>query len=121
MPAIPSKRLGELKDMAQEVVIASSTLEGRIAKQTASDKVGACGATGKPKGWAVSLQAQTCLPRPEAAVHLGSEQIGRGGVSGRSGTDNPDLPSDAGPISFSMLGDAWGCPAFIATYRGGKS
>ncbi len=35
-PAIPSKRLGELKDMAQEVVIASSTLEGRIAWQVAA-------------------------------------------------------------------------------------
>lgn len=35
-PPIPSQRLDELKDMAQDVVIASSTLEGRIAKQTAS-------------------------------------------------------------------------------------
>lgn len=35
-PPIPSQRLGELKDLAQEVVIASSTLEGRIARQTAA-------------------------------------------------------------------------------------
>jgi len=35
-PAIPSRRLGELKDMAQEVVIASSTLGGRIAVRTAA-------------------------------------------------------------------------------------
>lgn len=34
-PSIPSVRLGELKDMAQEVIIASSTLEGRIAPGTA--------------------------------------------------------------------------------------
>lgn len=30
-PSIPSKRLGELKDMAQAVVIASATLEGKSA------------------------------------------------------------------------------------------
>ena len=35
-PPIPSSRLGELKDMAQAVIIASATLEGRIAKQTAA-------------------------------------------------------------------------------------
>lgn len=35
-PALPSKRLGELKDMAQQVIIASATLDGRIAKETAS-------------------------------------------------------------------------------------
>ena len=35
-PAIPSTRLGELKDMAQELIIASSTLEGRIAPETAA-------------------------------------------------------------------------------------
>ncbi len=35
-PAIPRRRLGELKDMAQAVVIASSTLEGRIAVRTAA-------------------------------------------------------------------------------------
>ncbi len=35
-PSIPSKRLGELKDMVQEVIIASSTLDGRIAKETAA-------------------------------------------------------------------------------------
>ena len=34
-PSLPSKRLGELKDLAQEVIIASSTLEGRIAPETA--------------------------------------------------------------------------------------
>lgn len=34
-PAIPSKRLGELKDLAQEVAIASATLDGRIAEATA--------------------------------------------------------------------------------------
>jgi Fic family protein len=34
-PPLPAKRLGELKDMAQEVIIASSTLEGRVAKETA--------------------------------------------------------------------------------------
>ena len=34
-PPIPGKRLGELKDLSQEVVIASSTLEGRIAAETA--------------------------------------------------------------------------------------
>ena len=34
-PPIPSTRLGELKDMAQEVIIASSTLDGRIAPGTA--------------------------------------------------------------------------------------
>ncbi len=36
LPAIPEQRLGELKDMAQEIVMASSTLDGRIAKETAS-------------------------------------------------------------------------------------
>lgn len=35
-PPIPAIRLGELKDMAQEVIVASATLEGRIANQTAS-------------------------------------------------------------------------------------
>ncbi|RJQ81464.1 MAG: Fic family protein [Desulfobacteraceae bacterium] len=34
-PALPSKRLGEIKDLAQEVIMASATLEGRIAKETA--------------------------------------------------------------------------------------
>ena len=34
-PAIPSRRLGELKDMAQEVMVSSATLEGRIAPETA--------------------------------------------------------------------------------------
>lgn len=34
-PSIPSTRLGELKDMVQEVIIASSTLDGRIAPDTA--------------------------------------------------------------------------------------
>ena len=34
-PPIPSVRLGELKDMAQEVVTASATLDGRIAAETA--------------------------------------------------------------------------------------
>lgn len=34
-PPLPSVRQGELKDMAQEVVIASATLDGRIAKETA--------------------------------------------------------------------------------------
>jgi Fic family protein len=34
-PPIPSVRRGELKDMAQEVIIASSTLDGRIAPETA--------------------------------------------------------------------------------------
>jgi len=34
-PALPAQRLGELKDMAQEVTIASATLEGGIAKDTA--------------------------------------------------------------------------------------
>lgn len=35
-PPIPSRQLGELKDLAQEVVVASSTLEGRIANETAA-------------------------------------------------------------------------------------
>lgn len=35
-PPLPSRQMGELKDMAQEVVIASSTLEGRIARETAA-------------------------------------------------------------------------------------
>ena len=35
-PPIPFHRLGELKDMAQAVVVASATLEGRIAPQTAA-------------------------------------------------------------------------------------
>jgi Fic family protein len=34
-PPLPSKRLGEIKDLAQEVIMASSTLEGRIATETA--------------------------------------------------------------------------------------
>jgi Fic family protein len=34
-PALPSTRLGELKDLAQEVITASATLEGRIAHETA--------------------------------------------------------------------------------------
>jgi len=34
-PPIPSVCRGELKDMAQEVIIASSTLDGRIASETA--------------------------------------------------------------------------------------
>ncbi|WP_319407905.1 Fic family protein [uncultured Desulfosarcina sp.] len=34
-PALPAQRLGELKDMAQEVIVAAATLEGRIAKETA--------------------------------------------------------------------------------------
>lgn len=34
-PALPAKRLGELKDMAQAVIVASATLEGRIAPETA--------------------------------------------------------------------------------------
>ncbi|MBL0716367.1 MAG: hypothetical protein JJV98_22035 [Desulfosarcina sp.] len=33
-PPLPAKQLGELKDMAQAVIIASSTLEGRIARET---------------------------------------------------------------------------------------
>ncbi len=35
-PPIPSKRQGELKDMVQAVIIASSTLDGRIAEETAT-------------------------------------------------------------------------------------
>lgn len=35
IPPIPEKRLGELKDLAQEVIIASATLDGRIARDTA--------------------------------------------------------------------------------------
>lgn len=34
-PALPAKRLGELKDMAQEVIMASSALEGQVAQSTA--------------------------------------------------------------------------------------
>jgi len=34
-PPLPSERQGELKDMAQEAIIASSTLDGRIAQETA--------------------------------------------------------------------------------------
>jgi Fic family protein len=34
-PALPAQRLGELKDLAQEVIVASATLEGRIANETA--------------------------------------------------------------------------------------
>ncbi len=34
-PTLPTKRIGELKDMAQQVVIASATLDGRIAPKTA--------------------------------------------------------------------------------------
>lgn len=34
-PALPSRRMGEIKDLAQQVIIASSTLEGRIAPETA--------------------------------------------------------------------------------------
>ena len=34
-PALPSTRLGEIKDLAQEVIMASATLEGRIAHETA--------------------------------------------------------------------------------------
>ncbi len=34
-PALPSVRMGELKDLAQEVIVASATLEGRIAGETA--------------------------------------------------------------------------------------
>jgi Fic family protein len=34
-PPLPTRQLGELKDMAQAVIIASATLEGRIAKETA--------------------------------------------------------------------------------------
>lgn len=34
-PALPDQRVGELKDMAQEVIIASATLNGRVAKETA--------------------------------------------------------------------------------------
>ncbi|PID40037.1 MAG: cell filamentation protein Fic, partial [Proteobacteria bacterium] len=34
-PPLPAQRLGELKDLAQEVIVASATLEGRIAKETA--------------------------------------------------------------------------------------
>ncbi len=34
-PALPTMRLGEIKDLAQQVIIASSTLEGRIAPETA--------------------------------------------------------------------------------------
>jgi Fic family protein len=35
-PTLPSCRIGELKDLAQEVMIASATLEGRVAVQTAA-------------------------------------------------------------------------------------
>jgi len=34
-PPLPSIRLGELKDLAQQVIIASATLDGRIAGETA--------------------------------------------------------------------------------------
>ncbi len=34
-PALPAERLGELKDMAQEVIMASSALEGQVAQSTA--------------------------------------------------------------------------------------
>lgn len=34
-PPLPAEQLGKLKDLAQEVVIAAATLEGRIAKETA--------------------------------------------------------------------------------------
>jgi Fic family protein len=34
-PPLPAERLGELKDLAQEVVIGAAMLEGRIAKETA--------------------------------------------------------------------------------------
>ncbi|MCF8110610.1 MAG: Fic family protein [Desulfobacteraceae bacterium] len=34
-PALPAVRLGELKDAAQEVIVSSATLEGRIAPETA--------------------------------------------------------------------------------------
>ena len=34
-PPLPTEQLGRLKDLAQEVVIAAATLEGRIAKETA--------------------------------------------------------------------------------------
>ncbi|MBU1172693.1 MAG: Fic family protein [Proteobacteria bacterium] len=35
-PALPDERFGEIKDMAQEVIIASATLNGRVAKETAA-------------------------------------------------------------------------------------
>jgi len=35
-PAIPVERLGEIKDMAHKVIIASATLDGRVAKETAA-------------------------------------------------------------------------------------
>jgi len=35
-PSSPSKQQGELKDMVHEIIIASSTLDGRIAKETAT-------------------------------------------------------------------------------------
>jgi Fic family protein len=34
-PPLPSRQLGQIKDMAQDVIVASSTLEGRIAGETA--------------------------------------------------------------------------------------
>jgi hypothetical protein len=34
-PPLPSRRLGELKDLAQQVIISSTALDGRIARQTA--------------------------------------------------------------------------------------
>ncbi|MFW6055036.1 MAG: hypothetical protein ACOC9D_03940, partial [Thermodesulfobacteriota bacterium] len=34
-PALPARRLGELKDLAQEVAVTSSGLEGQIADSTA--------------------------------------------------------------------------------------
>jgi Fic family protein len=36
LPALPAVRLGELKDLAQQVIIASATLDGRIARETAA-------------------------------------------------------------------------------------
>ncbi len=35
-PALPSERLGEIKDLAQQVIVSSATLEGRVAKETAT-------------------------------------------------------------------------------------
>jgi hypothetical protein len=34
-PPLPARQMGELKDMAQDVITASATLDGRIADQTA--------------------------------------------------------------------------------------
>lgn len=36
LPPLPAERLGELKDLAQEVLVASATLDGRIAPETAA-------------------------------------------------------------------------------------